>query len=234
VVCRACCKTFKRLLAHLNSKNGNLCKSFYTEEELRKPSKSKVFYDKHKKKILDKKKKYSKENTAKIKDYKRTYYKQNKSEVREKDNAYKKRNKIKLSGKKQAEYICKLKQKRANLSLFESLSMFRKEIVWGAIYPCISCHRTCFRNGVKVVKSEVLNKFSIFQEAVQASLVEKHSTFTTKGSLWICHNCNLYIRRNKMPKISCNNSLQIYDRPDFLNLTEVENVLIAPRKILSS
>ena len=32
-----------------------------------------------------------------------------------------------------------------------------------------------------------------------------------------------------MPKISCNNSLQIYDRPSFLNLTEVENVLIAPR-----
>ena len=32
-----------------------------------------------------------------------------------------------------------------------------------------------------------------------------------------------------MPKISSKNALLIYDRPEFLNLTEVENVLIAPR-----
>jgi hypothetical protein len=32
-----------------------------------------------------------------------------------------------------------------------------------------------------------------------------------------------------MPKISSQNALMIYDRPAFLNLTEVENVLIAPR-----
>ena len=32
-----------------------------------------------------------------------------------------------------------------------------------------------------------------------------------------------------MPKISSKNSLRIYDRPEFLNLTEVENVMIAPR-----
>jgi hypothetical protein len=116
-----------------------------------------------------------------------------------------------------------------NLSLVESLSAFRKDIVWGAIYPCISCHRTCFRNGVKLFKINILEKYSILPEAVDQSNLMHDSLFKTKGTFWICHNCYLYITRNKMPKISSKNSLEIYDRPEFLNLTEVENVLIAPR-----
>jgi hypothetical protein len=52
IACKGCSKVFKRLLVHLNSKNGLVCKSFYSPEELEKPNKWKAYYEKNKEKIL--------------------------------------------------------------------------------------------------------------------------------------------------------------------------------------
>ena len=43
IACKGCSKIFKRLLVHLNSKNGLGCKSFYNPKELEKPNKWKAF-----------------------------------------------------------------------------------------------------------------------------------------------------------------------------------------------
>ena len=115
------------------------------------------------------------------------------------------------------------------MTLEESISAFRTEIVWGAIFACISCHRTCFRNGVRRANMEKLSDHTIFDSAINRFLVKKESKFYIKKSFWICHTCFSYISRNTLPKMSCRNALQVFDRPDFLKLTEVENVIIAPR-----
>ena len=115
------------------------------------------------------------------------------------------------------------------MSLDECLAVFRREIVWGSIYPCLSCHRACFRNGVNIFKLPEMENNGKFDEFLDMKYVHSESNFLVKGSFWMCHTCKLYIKRNKMPKISTLNALQIYDRPSFLNLTEVENVMIAPR-----
>ena len=58
VACRGCKVIYKRLLVHLNSKNGMPCKALYREEELVKPSKSKNHYAKNQTQILEKKKSF--------------------------------------------------------------------------------------------------------------------------------------------------------------------------------
>ena len=115
------------------------------------------------------------------------------------------------------------------MTLDEAILVFQSETVWGAIYPCISCHRTCFRNGVRKANIQKLMDHTIFDKAINLKLLNNDSKFWVKDSIWICHTCLSYIGRNSLPKMSSRNSLQVYDRPDFLNLTEVENVLIAPR-----
>ena len=224
-ICRGCSKTFKRLLPHLHSKNGGACKDLYTNEELERPSKAKTFYEKHKEKIKEKRKAHYNQNKLKIIEKKKADYSKDPKSIKKKRKAHYDENAAEIKEK----YISKVKEKRKNLSMLDSLSTFRKEIVWGAVYPCISCHRTCFRNGVKLFKKAELEKFPILHKVVDGDVLLEGSIFKTKGSFFICHNCKLYICRNKMPKISSKNALQIYDRPDFLNLTEVENVLIAPR-----
>jgi hypothetical protein len=123
----------------------------------------------------------------------------------------------------------KVQEKRENMSFDDCLYVFRREIVWGSIYPCISCHRACFRNGVNMFKISEVENIGKFYEFVDMKFVHEESHFFVKGSFWMCHTCKRYIKRNKMPKISIMNALQIYERPSFLNLTEVENVMIAPR-----
>ena len=87
----------------------------------------------------------------------------------------------------------------------------------------------CYRTGVTVPNLEKMEAFPMFDMAVNQSDVLGSELFVKKNSYWICHNCLLYISKNKMPKIASENSLNIFDRPEFLNLTEVENVMIAPR-----
>ena len=49
---------------------------------------------------------------------------------------------------------------------------------------------------------------------IDTKLLNVESQLYVKGSLWICHTCKSYVKRNKMPKISTMNSLKIFDRPD--------------------
>ena len=111
----------------------------------------------------------------------------------------------------------------------ESISAFNKDIIWGAIYPCISCHRTRFRNGVTSTTREKLYQHTISKSAINSDLFNNKSKFLVMDAFWICHTCWTCISRNKLPKMCSSNALQVYDRPACLELTEVENVIIAPR-----
>jgi hypothetical protein len=86
IACKGCSKVYKRLLVHLKSKNGHLCKSFYSPEELDKPNKWKAYYEKNKKKILEKQKEYQKQNaeknSEKIKIAKKKHYDENAEKIK--------------------------------------------------------------------------------------------------------------------------------------------------------
>ena len=122
----------------------------------------------------------------------------------------------------------RIRIKTRNLSLTDSLQLFKTEIAWGPIYPCICCHRTRFRTGVKEAVIDELSKQSNFKNAVDQVRISSSELYV-KSKFWICHTCLSYLKNNKIPRQSSMNSLTVYDRPDFLNLKEVENVLIAPR-----
>ena len=106
-------------------------------------------------------------------------------------------NQEKIKDARKHQYITKVKEKRANMSMLGCLSSFIKAIIWGSIYPCICCHRACFRNGVKRANLSNLQKFSIYNEAVDTIFLQENLRLFAKGSLWICHNCNLYITKQK-------------------------------------
>jgi hypothetical protein len=236
VVCKGCLKQFKRLHVHLRSKNGSKCKSLYNENDINpeKANRSNTYYQKNKEKILLKRKfHYDKER---ISDKNKGYYDQNKQNISKRRKCHYEKNKDTIRVVRKEHYdanrkikLQKIQEKKKNMSLDDCLHVFRREIVWGSIYPCISCHRACFRNGVNIFKISEVENIEKFDEFVDMKFVHINSIFFVKGSFWICHTCKLYIRRNKMPKISKMNALHIYDRPSFLNLTEVENVMIAPR-----
>ena len=61
------------------------------------------------------------------------------------------------------------------------------------------------RTGVTVPNLEKMEAFPMFDMAVNQSDVLGSELFVKKNSYWICHNCLLYISKNKMPKIASEN-----------------------------
>ena len=151
VTCKGCLKIYKKLLVHLNSKNGAKCKAFYSSEEMEKPNKWKVYYERNKEKILARKKAYHTENKDKIKKRKKNNYDDNSEKIKKRKTDHYDVNSGKIKNKRKEHYddnlekikkgkkdhYSKKKEKWKNLSLQECLNIFKREIVWGAIYPCI-------------------------------------------------------------------------------------------------
>jgi hypothetical protein len=227
--CRGCGKIMERLLRHLKSKKGEPCMSKYTQEEIRMHTQTLAtirksnFREKNKEKIKESNKAYREKNIETIKERKQVYRNNNKEKIKERNKSF---------------YM----KKREKMTLDESIAAFRAEIVWGALYACVSCHRNCFRNGVVKANIEKLKQHTIWSTAINPSVIKQSAynettglvpnlftNFYIKNSYWICHTCLKYISRNSLPKMSSENSLQVFNYPDCLRLTEVENVLIAPR-----
>ena len=214
LICLGCNKEFGSLPRHFRGKAGENCKQKYSEEELQLMSR-KTYQKTYQK---DYNKVYQKENKEKLDTYQKDYKKENKEKLGTYQKTYQKQY-----------YENVTKEKRKHLSLQNSLKLFKREILWGAIYPCLCCHRTLFRQGVSVAKIKELQTFSIYQEAVDLTFLSSGSGFLVKEKFWICHNCLAKIKKNILPNMSSMNALQIPHRPACLNLTEVENVLISPR-----
>ena len=244
--CRGCLRVMERLLTHLNSKKGAKCLERYTGKEIdlhkqmiianknanyRKKNredlleKMKQNHADNREHVLEKRKKHHADNRENILEKRKKYHADNRENILDKRKLYHADNKENISNKKKQYY----KKKRENMTMDESISAFKTEIIWGAIYPCISCHRTRFRNGVTKTDREKLERHTIFRSSINVDVFNKKSKFRVKNALWICHTCVSYISLKSLPKISSANALQVFQHPDCLKLTEVENVLIAPR-----
>ena len=241
--CRGCGREFVKLLQHLMSQNGLQCNiENYNEEEIEahKLSKKKkvhtVYNKEHRDNINEAQAVYNKEHRDEIKEAQAVYDKEHRDKKNEAQAVYNKEHRDKIN-EAQAVYDKEhreekkeaYKKRKECMSMSEASSVFSASIVWGAIYPCICCHRTRFRNNVTKADILKLKQRDIFEKAVDLSMLSTSSKFYIKSSYWICKTCMDYIRRNSLPKVSSMNAMHVYDRPDCLKLSEVENVLLAPR-----
>ena len=113
------------------------------------------------------------------------------------------------------------KSHQKDLTIEESIKRFHSDIAIGPLYVCSCCHQTWFRKSVSMLKNT----------HIPAESKRLHCTdFTSIGNEeWICHTCLSALRENKPPKLSVANGMKWPDKPQELNLHQLEERLIALR-----
>ena len=120
-------------------------------------------------------------------------------------------------------------EKRKFLEREERRKCFLTAIKNGRAYECICCHRRLFQAGVISVpedyKSYLDNRYPGSFNAAIGTIVTKK----TDGCYHICHTCKNYVEKGKIPPMSHQNSLHVFDYTHYpeLKLTDLENNLIA-------
>ena len=232
--CKVCGTEFARIIMHLQRNTD--CRVKYGKE-----------FDKMRKKADLKRRMDSKKNTKKIKEQNAEYYQKNAKKIRE--NQQKNAKKIK---EKKAEYRQKNAEKiqRGNKEWYEKNTeakkakeaekrqkakdmtteeqrclKFKRDIIEGIDFICFSCNRACFKKGVKVIRSKDIEKLFI--------KVDNHFLKNEIGindeivELIFCHNCHNSIKSGKLPRIHKSNGLDLQEVPEELQLTDLEQQLIA-------
>lgn len=259
IVCESCGKSYskKSILMHIGK--NKLCKSHYGDRflEMKKTNRkqsndrndAKIQSDPCKRKRKNEKDRKSYEDS---KDERQAKYAKMDKEVLSKKNRerYAKMDKEDLSMKNQERRAkmdkkvlseknresyakkrdllkAKAKERYHKKKNDESFNKFCNEIQFGPIFPCICCHRTLFVTGVKKITSKIQEKIS--EELWNASIGDV-DFLKVDGVLYMCHSCRstLCIKR-KCPKISSMNGLMLDPVPKSLELTELENQMIAKR-----
>ena len=96
---------------------------------------------------------------------------------------------------------------------------------------CLKCHRKCFENGVHPLPPNFENEFENedYYPSIYKTAIGKIEKRMVDGSHHWCTTCKNHITNNRMPKMSNQNNLQLFNLEgyDELQLTELENCLIA-------
>ena len=135
--------------------------------------------------------------------------------------------KIKKSRKRKEfvdkEYIQK-KRRKVGFSFQQSIEKFN-EALSSCSYVCSCCQQVWFKQSVKEVSS--LKR----TESIDLSLLTKCLTgYTSVANLeWICNTCLFNIRQGKIPKLSFINGMTFPQKPQELNLNNLEERLISLR-----
>ena len=121
------------------------------------------------------------------------------------------------------------------------IRQFRRSVKYGAIFVCICCHRKLFENGVKAIKDldqymSILDTLDdqLFNNAIGIESIREK--FFVNGFYHLCFNCDKYIMKKKVPPMSNQNHLKVFDEynPSYLaryrylkDLSELENCMTA-------
>jgi len=106
-ICRGCVKPFKKLLSHLNRKEGSKnCREFYTSQELQRANKQKTYYEQNKEKIRERQNKNYELNKERIRERRRKKYELNKESIRDRQNKYYEKNKERIIKKTKEPHEC--------------------------------------------------------------------------------------------------------------------------------
>ena len=130
--------------------------------------------------------------------------------------------------------ICEKQRKRrtkANdqLTKEDRFKAFKNEFKDGVAYVCVSCHRCLWKWQVEVLFEKQIKKLvqkcgqSFFENEI---LMGKQTVEELEHGVF-CTNCVRYVRNKKVPKIHVSNDLELDEYFEELDLTDVEEQLIA-------
>ena len=136
-----------------------------------------------------------------------------------------------MYNKTNAEWIAEKARNRRriakkNRSQKDRFSYFNEDIADGPMFVCFSCNRALFKKGVKFMTdgdiSKLVDKLDLkFLKKIGLDPDENRTNF------YLCHNCLNCIRKGKLPSIHVSNGLALDDIPEELDLTNLEQQLIA-------
>merc|ERR1719509_504388 len=106
-ICRGCVQPFKKLLSHLNRKEGSKkCRKFYTSQELQRANKQKTYYEQNKEKIRERQNKNYELKKERIRERKRKKYELNKESIRDRQRKSYELNKERIIKKTKEPHEC--------------------------------------------------------------------------------------------------------------------------------
>ena len=117
------------------------------------------------------------------------------------------------------------KKRKIGFSLSEAVEKFNEAILGSSSYVCSCCHQLWFKQSVNEVSClcrSVSMDISLLKQCLTGySSVGNHE--------WICNTCVFNIRKGKVPKLSVINGMKFPQKPPELNLSNLEERLIALR-----
>ena len=173
---------------------------------------------------------------AKTLKHKRKYNAKNQEKIAIKQSEYNKENKIQIASKqrdrdrKNKEEIAeRQRQKRDNTTNKTRLMRFKEKTLDGPIFMCSCCMRVMFINGIKKLNKEKIQKlFNSCPQHIIENATEGRMTKDDDFNL-LCHTCynSLSGKKPKIPSMSSSNGLTLDPIPPELELTDLEQQLIA-------
>ncbi len=133
-------------------------------------------------KIRNKQRCYNKRNEEKIRNNQKTYDSMNKAKVQQKQQKYDTENKEKVQLKQRMYDSVRGGQIDERARLKE----FKIAVRNGPIFPCSSCHRLLFRNGVRSVSDKFKARVNDVHGNFYNTMVTEIRAFD--GEIYLCHS----------------------------------------------
>ena len=200
---------------------------------------------------------YDKKNAGTIKKRKADYYQENKEDLKQKQAKYnakhpddmKRRqstyNNLNRMAINERQRNRKAKAKKLWTQQDRYIA-FKEEFREGVVYVCMSCHRALWKNQVKILFQPQIKKLldagdklkeplfpnqyyiqKSFKEFFEDDILMGKQKVEEIENVTFCSNCLIYIKKKQLPRIHVSNGLELDEQPEELNLTELEEQLIA-------
>ena len=132
---------------------------------------------------------------------------------------------------KNAEKIAEKQRERRriakrNRTQEDRFALFNGDIGDGPIFVCFSCHRSLFKRGVKIMKDEDISKLvdKLDNKTIKTIGLDSEEFLSNPN---LCHNCQNWIRTGRVPSIHVSNGLALDEITEEVDLTNLEQQLIA-------
>ena len=112
-------------------------------------------------------------------------------------------------------------KKKGFKAINDCIKEFHLSISVGPLYVCTCCHQTWFRKSVSMLKNTRIPK------EIRRLYCTKFTS--VNGEEWVCHTCLNSLKNSKVPRLSVADGMKWPDKPQELNLHQLEERLIALR-----
>ena len=115
---------------------------------------------------------------------------------------------------------------KKNRTRNDRFNYFNEDIADGPGFVCFSCNRALFKKGVKFMKDEDIAKLvdKLDKKSLKTLGLDSEEDLNNP---YLCHNCHNWIRKGRVPNIHVSNGLALDEITEELDLTPLEQQLIA-------